>query len=160
MNDREGLAAAPLWVVMQAGSLAAVFLLGAAAVRWNTRRGPLPILVGGTAVWAGVKLLKVPVGRERPSAYLDRVRVRGAEQSGLGYPSGHAAVATLLAILATRPGPSRRLAHGVAGMTGLARIHVGAHLPLDVVGGLAIGTLAADGIDALLDARSNRASVR
>jgi membrane-associated phospholipid phosphatase len=45
-------------------------------------------------------------------------------------------------------------------MTGLARIHVGAHLPLDVVGGLAIGTLAADGIDALLDARSNRASVR
>jgi glycosyltransferase 2 family protein len=31
--------------------------------------------------------------------------------------------------------------YGLAGVVGVARIHVGAHLPLDVLGGAALGSL-------------------
>ncbi len=132
-----------LWPVMQAGSLGAVF---AAAATVGRRRGlPAAGLVAGvgTAVWGGVKLVKPAVGRGRPAAHLPDVRVRGAEQSGLGYPSGHAAVALTLALLATRPGRGRTAGLAVAALTGTARMYVGAHLPLDVVGGYGIGLLAA-----------------
>jgi undecaprenyl-diphosphatase len=95
-------------------------------------------------VWAGVKAIKPLVGRGRPACHLDGVSIRGQQQSGLGYPSGHAAVATTLAIVAaSRLSPGARLvAAALAATTGGARIYVGAHLPLDVVGGAAVGVLA------------------
>lgn len=128
---------------MQAGAFPAVFVVSGAADRWGSRRGATSILIGGSALWFGVKLAKLPVGRARPRHYLDDVDVRGPDQTGLGYPSGHAAIATMLAICATQPGLGRRVALTVAGATGLARMYVGAHLPLDVIGGAALGALAA-----------------
>ena len=134
----------PIWVVMQAGSLGAVW--AASAVVWtrHDRREATRLALVGTAVWAGVKLVKPLVGRGRPAAVLDDVRVRGQPQTGLGFPSGHAAVAMTLALLVPSPDPrQRRAAVGAAVIVGLARMYVGAHLPLDVVGGLAIGTAVA-----------------
>jgi membrane-associated phospholipid phosphatase len=132
-----------LWPVMQAGSLGAVY---ATAATIGRRRGPAAagLVAGvGTAVWGGVKLVKPAVGRGRPAAHLPEVHVRGAEQSGLGYPSGHAAVALTLALIGTRPGRWRTAGLAVAALTGTARVYVGAHLPLDVAGGYGIGLLAA-----------------
>jgi hypothetical protein len=63
------------------------------------------------------------------------------EQRGLGYPSGHAAVAATLYVVAA-PHLRSRWRAGLAALTsgvGLARIYVGAHLPLDVLGGVALG---------------------
>ncbi|MCZ2857498.1 phosphatase PAP2 family protein [Blastococcus sp. VKM Ac-2987] len=60
---------------------------------------------------------------------------------GNGFVSGHSAVAAALATAAA-PYLSRRLrrvAWALAVTVGLARIYVGAHLPLDVVGGLLVG---------------------
>lgn len=151
VNDRTSRVAAPMWLVMQAGALPAVFVAALSARRWGARHGAASVLVGGVALWGGVKLAKRPVGRGRPSQHLDRVQVRGATPSGLGYPSGHAAVATTLALMLTHPGAGRRRALSMACVTGTARVYVGAHLPLDVVGGIAIGTLAANAIDALTD---------
>lgn len=151
VNDRTDRVAAPVWLVMQAGSLSAVFAAALAAHQWRTRRGTAPVLIGGIAVWAGVKLAKRPVGRGRPWKHLHHVHVRGAQPSGLGYPSGHAAIATTLGFLLTWPGPARWAALSIATGAGTARIYVGAHLPLDVVGGIAIGTLAASAIDAITD---------
>ena len=160
VNDRTDRVAAPVWLVMQAGSLLAVFVAALSAHRLRTRRGAGPVLIGGTALWAGVKLAKLPVGRGRPWQLLDNVHVRGAPPSGLGYPSGHSAVSTTLALLLTRPGAGRRRALSIACATGTARMYVGAHLPLDVVGGIAIGTLAANAIDALTDTLVERLSLR
>ena len=100
-------------------------------------------LVAGTIVWAGVKLVKPVIGRGRPQHHLDRVSVRGQAQTGLGYPSGHSAVALTLALAAARDSrpATRAAAVSVAGATGVARMYVGAHLPHDVAGGLAIGLL-------------------
>jgi glycosyltransferase 2 family protein len=134
--------AAPSWIVMQGGSLGAVAVgAGVTAVRRGRRPG-LIVLAVGTGVWAGVKLIKPFVGRHRPAAYVADVNVRGAPQTGLGYPSGHAAVATMLALATTRSRRSRALALASAAAVGCARMYSGAHLPLDVVGGLAAGGLA------------------
>jgi len=64
-----------------------------------------------------------------------------APDDGLGYLSGHATMAfTLAAVLS--PYLTRRwrvVAYGLAGAVALARVHLGAHFPLDVVAGAALG---------------------
>ncbi|MDH3295603.1 MAG: phosphatase PAP2 family protein [Acidimicrobiia bacterium] len=133
----------PVWMIMQSGSLPSVFVVSCLL----RRSGPAPraraALVAGITVWAGVKAMKPMVGRGRPAHHLDRVLVRGPQQSGLGYPSGHTAVATTLAIISA---PRLRfgghlIAVALAVTTAGARIYVGAHLPLDIVGGAAVGVL-------------------
>jgi undecaprenyl-diphosphatase len=133
----------PAWLVMQAGSLGAVF-----GVAWLLRpcgdSRAERALVAGTAAWSGAKLMKPLVGRGRPADHIGNVNIRGGAQSGSGYPSGHAAVAATLALVATPSGGRPRVvAAGWALATGIARMYVGAHLPLDVVGGLAVGVIIA-----------------
>ena len=134
----------PVWAVMQAGSFGAVFVVAAALFRREHDAEAVAALVVGTVVWAGVKRLKYFVGRGRPAAHLDAVHVRGHPQTGLGYPSGHAAVSLTLAILvvAVASPVVSVVALAAAAFTGAARLYVGAHLPLDVAGGFAIGVLA------------------
>lgn len=132
----------PVWTVMQSGSLGAVFVAGAVTHRRFGPQEAAVVTAVGTAVWGGVKILKPLVGRGRPAAHLPEVAVRGAAQSGLGFPSGHAAVATTLALTTTTTLPGRLVGLAVAAVTGGGRMYVGAHLPLDVVAGFAIGTIA------------------
>ena len=140
-NDAPDQIHAPVWVVMQSGSLAAVFVVSAVMLRRDKTQVATASAVAGTAAWAGIKLTKPLVGRGRPAHHLDGVAVRGKAQTGLGFPSGHAAVSTVLALMATVPGPGRTVALAVAGATGCARMYVGAHLPLDVAGGFLAGGL-------------------
>lgn len=140
-------ALAPLvWPVMQMGALGAVYVAAAETHRRRGRNAAVAVAVGGTAVWGGVKLVKPLIGRGRPAAHLDDVAIRGQRPGGLGYPSGHAAVSMALA-LAAAPRRLRPLAILAAGMTAASRMYVGAHLPLDVVGGTAIGWLVGSQID-------------
>lgn len=143
-NDAPDRLRAPAWTVMQAGSLGAVFALAIGTSLLGRGRKASVVLVSGTGVWLGVKAVKPIVHRDRPDAHLDDVTVRGNHQTGCGYPSGHAAVATTLALVtAQRRQPIATLAAvATAAATGAARLYVGAHLPLDVAGGFAIGTLA------------------
>ena len=144
-NDRSDRFVVPTWLVMQSGSLGAVFVASAEVARRGSVRRGVRVGVVGSTVWIGTKAVKPLVRRGRPDEYLDGVVVRGARQRGLGYPSGHAAVALTLALtipaaLGRAPGAGARLAAaaGVAA-TGAARMYVGAHLPLDIVGGYALG---------------------
>ena len=143
----------PVWVVMQSGSLAAVFVVAGQLLLGRRARVAVVTAIAGTAVWGGVKLVKPLVGRGRPEHHLDGVLVRGQPQTGLGYPSGHSAVALTLALVATRDrSPVVRIAAmAVAGATGGARMYVGAHLPLDVAGGLAIGILSGRAVNAVVE---------
>jgi undecaprenyl-diphosphatase len=81
------------------------------------------------------------VERGRPSDVLDDVVVRGAAPHGLGFVSGHIAVVTSLALVAWPWLP--RWGRWAAGLAVAAvfftRMYVGAHLPLDMVGGAALG---------------------
>lgn len=144
----------PAWVVMQAGNVGAA--PAAAAVAWlsGDRRLAGRLLTAGVATWAGSKVVKRFTRRPRPRALLPDARLRGREASGLGYPSGHAGVAVALGVAALphlRPGP-RRAAALVVPAVGLSRMYVGAHLPLDVLSGAALGLLVDAVVAAVTDA--------
>jgi undecaprenyl-diphosphatase len=133
----------PAWPVMQLGALGAAPATAAVAVAAGNRPLGIRLCAVGTAAWAVAKVVKRVVRRGRPVSLLTGVRTRGREASGLGYLSGHAAVATALTAAAFpelgRRG--RRVALALATLVGLSRIYVGAHLPLDVAGGAALGLL-------------------
>jgi undecaprenyl-diphosphatase len=110
--------------------------------------------LAGVTTWTLSKLIKRVYRRPRPPALVEGVRSRGPEPSGLGYVSGHAGIAVALGVAAWSELPPRRRLPIllVVPVVGLCRIYVGAHLPLDVAGGAALG-LGADAIFAwLLDA--------
>lgn len=141
VNEASDVLAPFVWPVMQLGSLPAVYVAATGRARRAGRDEAVAVAVVGTMVWGGVKLIKPFVGRGRPSDHLARVHVRGHAQTGLGYPSGHAAVSLTLALAATATTAERRLALLGAAVTGVSRMYVGAHLPLDIVGGAAVGWL-------------------
>jgi membrane-associated phospholipid phosphatase len=146
------------WTVMQAGNVVAVGVVAAlvAAVRrfWLAAN----LVIAGVGVWLAAKMIKETVGRGRPPDLLDMVNIRGAPSDGLGYVSGHSAVAVAMA---TRASPSlprraRRIAWAIALAVCLSRMYVGAHLPLDVVGGAALGWAAGALVHLLLGAPGGR----
>lgn len=145
---------APTWVVMQLGNFTAV--PATAAVAWSAGRPRLAVrlLEAGTATWVLAKLAKRVAQRGRPASFLSGIHHRGKEAKGLGYLSGHSGVSMALAATAL-PHVGRRARPIVAGLVpvvGLSRLYVGAHLPLDVVGGAALG-LAVSGALSLQDGR-------
>ncbi|HEX2234923.1 MAG TPA: phosphatase PAP2 family protein [Actinomycetota bacterium] len=130
-----------MWVVMQLGNLVAIPVAAILALVRGRRRLTFDLLVAGTGAYLLVKLVKTIVVRARPGAILDRVVLHGAPAEGSGYPSGHVALAAALATaaspyLSTR---GRIAAWSIVGIVMVARIYVGAHLPLDAVGGAGLG---------------------
>lgn len=143
-----------LWPPMQLGNMAAPAAIGAViAVRTRRWRPVTAVLVAGYGAWAGAQVLKALVRRDRPEALLADVVVREPVE-GLGFASGHAAISTAIAValwpyLGIR---GRLAAAALAGLVGVGRIYSGAHLPLDVVSGQAIGVLTGIGTTAIVGA--------
>jgi undecaprenyl-diphosphatase len=141
INDQGGVPFPLAWLVMQPGFLGSVPLVAVAA--WWRRRGDLALqaTVAGTAAWVIAKLVKPVVDRGRPAALLADVHIRHAEVTGYGWVSGHAAVlGALVTVVWPEVGPRGRVALAtLLVLMSTARVHVGAHLPLDMVGGAALG---------------------
>ena len=135
---------APAWAIMQLGTLGAA--PAAAGAAWLAGEPELAgrLLASGTGTWALSKLVKQVVRRPRPAALLADTNRRGREAAGLGYLSGHAGVAVALGAAALPClGPSgRAVALTTIPVVGLTRVYVGAHLPLDIAGGAALGLVA------------------
>jgi len=145
VNDLPDWLYRPAWAVMQLGAFGAI--PAAAAAAWLAGDTELAgrLLIGGTATWGLAKLVKQIVRRPRPESLLPGARRRGRDAAGLGYLSGHAGVAAALGAAALpRLGPAgRALVLTAMPAVGLTRVYVGAHLPLDIAGGVALG-LAVD----------------
>ena len=119
-----------------------------------------PGLVSGAGTWALSKLVKQIVRRPRlVIPLLSPTRCRGSDAAGLGYLSGHAGVAVALGAAALpHLGPvGRALTLSAIPVVGLTRVYVGAHLPLDIAGGAALG-LVVDTTVGLVKARTGHAS--
>ena len=132
-----------LWVPMQFGSAWAPPV--AAAIGWFATKSWRPTagaLVVGWGGWWMAKGVKDLVDRGRPFEELGVDAVRAsAITEGLGFVSGHATVAFGCAA-ALSPYLSFRwrvFAYVLAVVVSLSRIVVGAHLPLDALGGAALG---------------------
>ena len=148
----------PLWLVMQLGSLAAVFVVTALAGLFRRFRLALELLAAGLIAYYSAMGLKNVVDRARPAGLVTGVMVRGHPASGLGFPSGHAAVsfalsATAVPFLARR---WRRVIWLLPLTVGFARVFVGAHFPLDVAGGFALGFLVGALVHLVAGAPSGR----
>jgi undecaprenyl-diphosphatase len=145
----------PAWAVMQLGTLGAA--PAAAAVAWlsGERQLAVRLAAAGTGTWALSKLVKQIVRRPRPASLVPGTHRRGPDAAGLGYLSGHAGVAVALGAAALPLlGPAARSLVLIAiPAVGLTRVYVGAHLPLDIVGGAALG-LAIDAAIALCQMRT------
>jgi undecaprenyl-diphosphatase len=143
INSRNGIIAAVLWLPMQFGAAFAPPLIAIACyVFLRDRRVAIGVLVTGLAAWYTAPIIKNWVDRPRPAALVPGTIIHaGGTAHGLGYPSGHAAVAFAIA---TVLGPALRrtgriVVYTVAAVVAVARVYVGAHLPLDVIGGAALG---------------------
>jgi undecaprenyl-diphosphatase len=160
VNDLPAALFVVVWPIMQAGTLFAAPAAAAVAAATRRFRLALELLVAGGGVWLLAKVVKGLIVRGRPASLLPDVHIHGAAAAGRGYLSGHAAVAAaIVTLVAPYLGRRARLVLiGLAVVVGLGRVYVGAHLPLDVVGGAALGWGSASAVHLLLGAPSGRPS--
>lgn len=126
------------------GLLLLVFVFGG-------RGGRRLAVTGAVAIVAAAlitdEVLKGLVQRPRPfdaTQLGDLVRIVGSRPGGFSFPSGHAATSFAAAALLSRLGGGWAWTVWLlASLIGLSRIYVGAHFPLDVVGGAAVGLFSA-----------------
>jgi uncharacterized membrane protein YbhN (UPF0104 family)/membrane-associated phospholipid phosphatase len=134
----------PIWGVMQLGVIGAVPLVALLALLTRRLRLAAYAALAGGTIYLVAKVVKVFVQRGRPQTLLDNVFILDVPDRGLGYVSGHSAVAVALATVASPflGRRARRVAWTLAALVCVARIYVGSHLPFDVLGGAALGWAA------------------
>jgi undecaprenyl-diphosphatase len=130
----------PARAIMQLGTRVAMVVIAlAVAVAAHRWRGPLAIVLAWSIAWLATNRAKHIIERPRPDPDLWR-----DTPGGWGYPSGHTssafAVATVVAALL--PARWRWVPFAVAAVVGLARMYVGVHYPMDLIGGALIGLAA------------------
>lgn len=148
INSAPDWLASALYPVMQLGTLGGPLVVAVGiAVFARDRWLAAATAISGVVTWFGAKGVKKIVERDRPLSYLPGIEVREGDGTGLGYISGHSAVAasTAVMVMVVLPRRWRWVPALLAGLVGLARIIHGVHLPADVVGGWAFGTLVALG---------------
>jgi membrane-associated phospholipid phosphatase len=138
----------PVRVPMQAGTFATVPAVAAIAWRSGRRRLAAELAAAGTAAWLLAKAAKPLAGRPRPGGVLRDVVTRESIAGDLGWVSGHVAVATSLGLTVwpVVPRAGRGVLAGLIGTTAFGRMYVGAHLPLDLVGGAGLGMMCVAGV--------------
>ncbi len=158
INDAPGWLAGVLWPVMQLGTVWTPVVIGIAAAWWYGWRRGLAIVVSGVAAWFLARVVKDIVERGRPLEYLPEINARESSGTGLGFVSGHSAVAfaTATALMWVLPLWAHVVAYVLASLVGIARIIYGVHLPADVVGGACAGIMTACVVELLLRATQVR----
>jgi membrane-associated phospholipid phosphatase len=163
LNELPGVPYRPTWLVMQFGNMVVVPVVAVVALALRRYRLAIAVALVGAGKWYTSRLIKDLFVRQRPAQVIQDVVLRDAPAAGQAFVSGHAVIAVGVATVLHRY-LSRRwriVSWTIAGLVCVARVHVGAHLPLDVVAGAAVGAglgalanLLVDGAAALL--RSKR----
>ena len=145
VNDLQQSIRPFIWPLMQYGTFVTIPLLALIALAFRRVRLALALLLAGVGVYGLARLMKIYVERGRPGELIADVNSRESfSPDSLGFPSGHAAVAAALTVVvaAHLPRAWAIAAAALAVVVMFGRMYVGAHLPLDLVGGVALGVIA------------------
>jgi glycosyltransferase 2 family protein len=141
-----------VWPFMQYGVFLTIPVLCLVALLFRRVRLAVAMAIAGVGVYFLARVVKEFVSRGRPEALLDNVVARETFASGsLGFPSGHTAVAGALTVVVTPylRGRWKIVPAALLATVFLGRMYVAAHVPLDLIGGAALG-FAAGGLANLL----------
>jgi membrane-associated phospholipid phosphatase len=108
------------------------------------------------------QVAKLLVQRQRPGTTVPDAILHGVPHAGLSFASGHAIITFAIAGLLVLVLPRRWgvVVLVLAMCNGVARVYLGAHNRLDVVGGAAIGLAIAAVLDLILDVARDRGAAR
>ena len=134
-----------LEVVQEAGTLLAIVLVAVGLVIAGRYRAAGAAAAAGLGGWLVASMLKAWVDRPRPSLRL-LGRVPREVVDNASWPSSHATIAAALGTVLVLTVADRRVARAIVvlavGLTAFARLWLGAHWALDVLGGIGLGVLA------------------
>jgi undecaprenyl-diphosphatase len=152
----------PLWLFQLLGVLGIPLLVAVPALalrRWRLALA-LVLLVPAKLLVHG-ELVKGLVQRQRPGSTIPDAVLRDVPSAGVAYPSGHAVIAAGVVVLLA-PYVRRRwlvVLVALALLNSTARVYLGAHAPLDVVGGAAIGIAIGAALNLLVGVPARRRGV-
>jgi uncharacterized membrane protein YbhN (UPF0104 family)/membrane-associated phospholipid phosphatase len=134
-----------IWPFMQYGVFLTIPVLTVVALFFRRFRLATAMALAGVGVYFLAKVVKEFVQRGRPGALMDGVVEREMFGAGsLGYPSGHTAVAGALTVVVTPylRGWWKVVPAALLVIVFIGRMFVAAHVPLDLIGGAALGVTA------------------
>jgi len=142
-----------LWPFQQFGNLIVALVVTLAVAAWlrSWRLAAAAVAAVGLKLWLE-QVVKSVVERQRPGTSIGDVHLRGdVSMQGLSFVSGHAAITAAMAGLVAPclPRRWRWIPWTLVALNGLARIYVGAHNPLDVIGGIGLGLVIAGALNVL-----------
>ena len=148
----------PMLAAQYLGVLGMPLLVAAAALALRRWRLAAALVLVVPLKLAAEKVPKLLVHRERPGVSVPHAILRGVPHGGLSFVSGHAIITFAIAGLLLLVLPRRWgvVAVVLATLNAVARVYLGAHNPLDVVGGAAIGLALAALLDAVFNVAADR----
>jgi membrane-associated phospholipid phosphatase len=158
INGLPGWLYRPMLVAQYLGVLAMPAVVAAGALVWRRWRLAAALVLVVPLKLVLERVAKLLVQRQRPGTTVPDAILRGVPHHGLSFTSGHAIITFAIAGLLVLVLPHRWgvAAFVLAACNGVARVYLGAHNPLDVVGGAAIGLMIAAILDMILDVARHR----
>jgi membrane-associated phospholipid phosphatase len=162
INGLPGWLYGPMLGFQYLGVLAMPLVIAVGALAFRRWRLAAALVLVVPLKLAVERVPKLLVERERPGTSVPDAILHGVPSAGLSFVSGHAIITFAIAGLLVLVLPRRWgiVAFVLASLNAVARVYLGAHNPLDVIGGAAVGLAVAAVLDLVLDVARDRGGRR